>query len=172
MAVNELFDELVRVALNPSLALASKAVGLKRTRRTDNSQRLLRVLAETDKAMTSGAIAEILDIKPASVTGLVGKLEKAGYVVRVKDEKDARVVRIKITEPGKDFLESKTDVVDQFKAALFVPLDESEREQLESLLDKLNVYLESDEFVDSIADILNVPNFAKKRFTKGAQRQK
>ncbi|WP_291571308.1 MarR family winged helix-turn-helix transcriptional regulator [Clostridium sp. UBA4548] len=44
---------------------------------------------------------QILEIKPATFTGLVSSLEEKGLIKRIHDNEDARINRIYLTEEGK-----------------------------------------------------------------------
>ncbi|MEG0772432.1 MarR family transcriptional regulator [Clostridium sp.] len=46
-------------------------------------------------------IQQILEIKPASFTGLVSYLETKGFIKRISDAEDGRINRIFLTEEGK-----------------------------------------------------------------------
>jgi MarR family transcriptional regulator, organic hydroperoxide resistance regulator len=46
-------------------------------------------------------IQQILEIKPASFTGLVSYLETKGFIKRINDVEDGRINRIFLTEEGK-----------------------------------------------------------------------
>lgn len=50
-------------------------------------------------AMTAGELAERAGLAPASVTGLVDRLERKGFARRAPDEADKRRVRIEV-DPG------------------------------------------------------------------------
>lgn len=46
-------------------------------------------------------IQQVLEIKPASFTGLVSYLETKGFIKRIHDSEDGRINRIFLTEEGK-----------------------------------------------------------------------
>lgn len=64
-------------------------------------QLVLDILAEED-GVTSGVLAEILDMRPSSVTEILNKLESRGEIKRREDEQDKRIKRIYITEIGRE----------------------------------------------------------------------
>ena len=53
-------------------------------------------------------IAEYLQLQSHSAVGLVDRAEAAGVVYRQQDEKDARVVRVHLTEKGDKLVENLT----------------------------------------------------------------
>ncbi|KRL05355.1 MarR family winged helix-turn-helix transcriptional regulator [Liquorilactobacillus oeni] len=147
----EIFDELTTLARQPAIWFAARSLyGRHNNQRPDNRRRLLRVLAETDNELTAGAIADILAIRPASVTQIIKKLEAQGYIQRIKDEEDARVVRAKITSKGRKQLESLERKQTDFQTALFDVFDNDEREQFGKSLRKLNKHVTSDEYLAEV----------------------
>ncbi|MFO0747153.1 MAG: MarR family transcriptional regulator [Myxococcota bacterium] len=51
-------------------------------------------IIEREGSVTAGRLTELSGLAPASVTGLVDRLEKKGFVKRVADEADKRRVRV------------------------------------------------------------------------------
>ncbi|MDA2811108.1 MarR family transcriptional regulator [Nocardiopsis sp. RSe5-2] len=56
-------------------------------------------LVQSGGTVTAGEVVRRSGLKPASVTGVLDRLEKRGYVRRVRDEQDRRRVVVEIT-PG------------------------------------------------------------------------
>ena len=61
---------------------------------------LLMNLQRNRKALTVTETSSLLQITPAGVTHLINPLEAAGYVERLQDPNDRRVVLIGLTEKG------------------------------------------------------------------------
>ncbi len=79
-------------------------------------------------------IAQALETSQANVTGLVDRLERDGYVTRVRAESDRRVVQVGITDKGLEILgELQTQYRQRVDNALR-HLDEAERAQLLALV--------------------------------------
>jgi DNA-binding MarR family transcriptional regulator len=97
---------------------------------------LLFVLYE-DARLSVGELAERLHTRPATVTGLVTRLERAGYVHRGDDEVDRRVVRVTITAKGRNVLEEIRSEGRAFMHRAFVVLGESKVATLADLLTEL-----------------------------------
>ncbi|MFT8477887.1 MAG: MarR family transcriptional regulator [Liquorilactobacillus sp.] len=147
----EIFEELTTLARQPAIWFVARSLGGQHgNQRPDNSRRLLRVLAETNNDLTAGAIAEILAIRPASVTQIIKKLEKNAFIQRIKDEKDARVVRVKIMPAGRKQLQSLDNKQTDFQSELFEIFNDDEREQFGRSLSKLNEHVMSDEYLSKI----------------------
>jgi DNA-binding MarR family transcriptional regulator len=58
---------------------------------------LLMNFEETQKALTVTEISNHLQITPAGVTQLINPLEETGYIERLPDPRDRRIVRIGLT---------------------------------------------------------------------------
>jgi MarR family transcriptional regulator, organic hydroperoxide resistance regulator len=54
-----------------------------------------------DEGLPLGALSEKMYLRPSTITGLVDRLEKRGYVVRERDQRDRRVVKILLAPKGK-----------------------------------------------------------------------
>lgn len=68
-------------------------------RATKGQIKLLRVLTARQRC-TMQELAEQLDVAPPTVTAMVKRLLTQGFVERVRDEQDWRVVRVSSTERG------------------------------------------------------------------------
>lgn len=66
--------------------------------------RLMKALSEND-SVSSRELAELLDIRPSSLTELLTRAEKKGLIVRTPDENDKRVTRVSLSEDGKKAIE-------------------------------------------------------------------
>jgi len=81
-------------------------------------------------------VGERLQVRPASVTGAVDKLEQQGLVVRVPHPGDGRAVLARITDEGRDVAAKSTDALNAGPFA-DLGLDDQELEQLVALLARL-----------------------------------
>jgi DNA-binding MarR family transcriptional regulator len=69
---------------------------------------MLLVMHQGDGGRTLAAteISDLLQITPSGVTHLINPLEEGGYLERLRDRADRRVVHIKLTEKGCETAES------------------------------------------------------------------
>lgn len=51
-------------------------------------------------SLSLGGLSREMFINPSTVTGVVDRLEKRNYVLRVRNEKDRRVVKVQLTPQG------------------------------------------------------------------------
>jgi DNA-binding MarR family transcriptional regulator len=65
-------------------------------------QILIRLTHRQDGHLTMGELAEMLDVSPRTITGLVDNLERAGLVRRMDDPNDRRSVYAEITPEGRE----------------------------------------------------------------------
>jgi DNA-binding MarR family transcriptional regulator len=69
-------------------------------------QILVRLKHQPDGRFTMGELAEMLDVSPRTVTGLVDNLERDGLVKRVDDPADRRSVYAELTDRGRERIET------------------------------------------------------------------
>jgi len=86
---------------------------------------------------TPKGVGERLNLTSGTVTSLIDRLEKFGYVERLPDPSDRRGVLVRLTPEGLATAHRLHDAYRRFEADFLAPLDESERETLANLLRKL-----------------------------------
>lgn len=66
----------------------------------------LNVLAvlDTDGPLPMRGLAETLDVSQASATGIVDRMAQRGLVARHRDDDDRRVVRVALTDQGRNLI--------------------------------------------------------------------
>jgi len=87
-------------------------------------------------------LVEAFGFAPRTITDAVDALEEDGFVERRPDAVDRRVKRISLTPAGEAVLKAIEPVRQQFSDRLFGALDQQEREQLTTLLGRLNQRLQ------------------------------
>lgn len=95
-------------------------------------------MIEKDEGMTMGEISNKLFMPKPNVTEVINKLIKSGYAERIKDEKDRRLVKVKLTKSGIKVLKLiKLCVSKQVSSKLRI-LSEAELIQIYQSLNKVN----------------------------------
>jgi DNA-binding MarR family transcriptional regulator len=89
-----------------------------------------------EKAFTITELSNLLQITPAGVTHLINPLEEAGYIERLQNRKDRRVVRIGLTEKGTQVAESLISEVQENLIGLVNYLGEEDSKTLIRLMSK------------------------------------
>ena len=105
---------------------------------------ILEAIQKSESNMMS-AIAKRLMVTQGTLTVSTSKLVKKGYVERVKDEKDKRIVRLTLTEKA----ESIIHIHDQFH---------------EEMIEKLLNELELDKEEELIRSLKNLMKFFKEKY--------
>lgn len=137
---NNLLNLFSKLLHNPSVLFALRADGISKQMQNrgnrNGAQGLLVELWNKD-GLTNAEIAELLDIKPSSVTAQVKQLEEAEMVIRKQDENDKRVNRIFLTEKGREAQETRDTMHNDISETIFGNLTDEEQEQLANLMEKL-----------------------------------
>lgn len=88
-------------SLDHALHARSKAMA-KRTGLTGPQRLALRIIASSP-AISSGELARVLHVHPSTLTGVLQRLELAGYVTRSADVADGRRALFSLTRAGEKF---------------------------------------------------------------------
>lgn len=72
-------------------------------------------------------LAERIGVKPPSMTVALRKLEKLGYVTRENDKEDLRIIRIALTEKGKNCVKMTKEIISQTEDDLLRGFSQEER---------------------------------------------
>ena len=86
-------------------------------------------------------VANILGISVSTLTTAVGKLVKKGYVERVRDEEDRRIVRIHLTESGVEAVNAHENFHDMMISEAVSEIPEDELGNFISSIDNINQFL-------------------------------
>lgn len=88
-------------------------------------------------------IAQDLDITPPSVTAMVKRLEKKGYITKDKSAEDGRRVRIVLTQEGRRAEIAHRYFHRQMVRAITQDMNQAEKDAIMSGLYKMNAFLQS-----------------------------
>src|ERR1700737_3425163 len=89
------------------------------------------------EGLTQSELAEQLAIQGASVTQLLQRMEEAGWVMRQRDPDDNRLVRVYLTEKGREKERSITEQFMKLQEAIFAGIAPRERVLLRELLKQM-----------------------------------
>lgn len=102
----------------------------------------LLILISKNDGIIQRDLAEMLDMRPSSLTEMISSLEKSLLIKRQQDENDRRIMHVYLTEEGKniieDFVKSKDDLPD----FIFGCLSEEEKEKMLEIVNKINLSLD------------------------------
>ena len=99
----------------------------------------LNAIRNGDGPITPSRLAHHLTQETQSVTGLIDRMERQGWVRRVRDLPDRRAIRLELTEAGAAKLEETTGPGRDTTGRMFSELKPDELEQLTAMLGR--VYL-------------------------------
>ncbi|MGL5068300.1 MAG: MarR family winged helix-turn-helix transcriptional regulator [Sarcina sp.] len=88
-------------------------------------------------------IAKTLNIQAATVTVMVKRLEKAGFIEKREDEKDKRISRLYLTNQGREACISVREAMDNINMKAFNALTEEEKIAFRNLTKKINANAEN-----------------------------
>ena len=104
---------------------------------TDQQWRIIRLLAENGTLDFQDLANQACILRP-SLTGILTRLEKVGYVVRLKPSNDQRRVYLKLTGEGEKLHRTTCDQVDARYDVIESVLSKDKLKQLQSLLGELS----------------------------------
>ena len=125
---------LLGQASHRAQTLVSEALAQERMRRQHFT--VLTSLSEQGEA-SQAALGRRLWIDPSDLHAIVGELEHAGLIARVRDPADRRRNVVTITPAGKSTLKRLDTLIDRAQRELVAPLSASERRELIQLLKRL-----------------------------------
>jgi len=98
---------------------------------------LLHVLLREAEPLTPQEIARRCDVTPATVTGILNKLEDGGFVERLRVSPDRRVVHVRVTKKGEASMHEWRETFQRHLGEVMSPLSEGEMRTLVALLTRI-----------------------------------
>lgn len=89
------------------------------------------------EGMTQSELSEELNRSPSTITKMVQRMEKAGFVERREDPRDERISRVYLTLSGRNVRSAVEEVWHSFAAQAFQTFTEQELAQFYNLLQRL-----------------------------------
>jgi DNA-binding MarR family transcriptional regulator len=96
----------------------------------------LHAIGETERCTVSH-LAELMEVKPSAITVMLDRLERHGYVVRQRSERDRRAVEIHLTDAGRKALHQVREVRTRLVQHCLDQLDEEALEVFLAAFEKL-----------------------------------
>ncbi|MBI3360084.1 MAG: MarR family transcriptional regulator [Chloroflexi bacterium] len=103
------------------------------------------ILSRQPESLTMGELSKALDVPLSTATRMVDWLVTGGYVKRLSDPEDRRIVRVALTETGREAYRTGDEFVRQRVEQLLRRFTPEERENLLVLLRKLVAAIEEQE---------------------------
>lgn len=79
---------------------------------------LIMSLAHKD-GQSQKELADTLKVKPATMTVMISRMEKSGFVERRQDEKDQRISRVYITDKGRNIVVELNEIMNTIREECF-----------------------------------------------------
>jgi DNA-binding MarR family transcriptional regulator len=99
--------------------------------------RICVIIARRSGSATMGELSEALRIPLSSATRIVNHLSTSGYIARLADPNDHRIVRVALTDEGQRFYTMLHDFAKQRVQTALHHLTSEERQQLVNLMRKV-----------------------------------
>ncbi len=93
-------------------------------------------------SMKISDISESMHLSVSTISGIVDRLEKMGYVERVRSEKDRRVVMVQVTDAFKGKMKKKHETMESFMSGVLSACTDEEAECIRSGINKLKELME------------------------------
>lgn len=110
---------------------------------------ILGILEHFDNLPISHLGKRLFVSKP-NMTSHIDKLVKDGMVERVPDERDRRIIRVRITDKGLGFIKESREIINEIIKYNLSPLNESELEELNGCLRKIRGFMHK---IDTMEEI-------------------
>ena len=108
-----------------------------------SSQILAIFIISQEEQITMGQLAQMLDLTPRAITGLMAGLEKKKLVTRTKDQSDARITWLSLSEAGRKFLKNVRPDTSRKLSGLFEVLTKKEQIELVRIIEKLTDHMKT-----------------------------
>lgn len=138
ISLNELL-----IALNKFINMYQRSLYQTRVHYTPyrGQVRLLNIIAQND-GLNQKELTEILDIRAATLSELLDKLERSSLINRIKDEVDKRKMRVFLTPNGLEFVK-KFQNQNDFSEEIFKNLSNEEKYSFYNTIKKLCTHFET-----------------------------
>lgn len=100
------------------------------------------MLIDDNGPLSVSEIATALDMADSNASNICSRLEKAGYVVRMRQEDDQRVVKIELTAEAAPIIEESEEKASKFYKEVSALITEKDVEEILTGLAKLNVLID------------------------------
>ncbi len=99
---------------------------------------VLKTISQNER-LHLGELSKGMFLHPSTITGLIDRLEKKGYVERERDRKDRRVVKLRLTPAGKELVRKAPNPI---QGKMIFGLRKLKKQELNSIYDSVNKLVE------------------------------
>lgn len=94
-----------------------------------------------DGRLSMGELAQRIGVTEKTITGVVDRLEREGYVQRVREEGDRRMIKVELTERGREVFGQLDAEIHAKVAALLALLEVEDRAALFRIVERMTTRL-------------------------------
>lgn len=134
--INKSFDISMLIRELDSNIYNSVLKELKDFELTPQQMTVMRYLGHK-KEMTVSEICEVMSLTKGTVSGILNRMDKQGYIIKKKDEEDKRNTYISFTEEGK---KTAREVMKHFNGAyekVFINIEEKQLDEFKKILEEI-----------------------------------
>ncbi|MEA4908544.1 MAG: MarR family transcriptional regulator [Chloroflexi bacterium] len=91
--------------------------------------------------ITQSELAERMEVRPATLTNMLQRMEAAGFITRCRDQADSRVSRVYLTQAGKDVLVRARELANGMDHTAFAGFSSAEKGQIKDFLERIHASL-------------------------------
>ncbi len=103
---------------------------------TTDQYYVLRFIYQNDPC-TSSRLAEQFEVNRSAITAMTNRFTDKGYIRRIADPDDRRVIMLSVTEEGKRVVENGEEKIRKFVESYMQELDKDEIEQFIGIYEKV-----------------------------------
>jgi len=92
--------------------------------------------------------ARLMSVSTAAMTGIINRLVRDGYILRIYDSKDRRTIKVKLTAKGTDLVKKINAQRRQMIVKVFSKITELERQDYLRILTKIHDILLKDKDIE------------------------
>lgn len=100
--------------------------------------------------VTMTELVEYINSPMSTATGIADRLVKSGYVKRDRSETDRRIVILKLTKEGQNFVKNLKDIISQYLDMVLGDLSEEEKQFLTHIAIKIVNNLQSKQEINTV----------------------
>lgn len=87
-------------------------------------------------------LAHFINVTTAAMTGIVDRLVRDGYLKRVNDPQDRRIIKVNLTSRGDKLVREASELRKQYFSTIFGMISQKEREDYLKILEHLRDHIQ------------------------------
>lgn len=108
-------------------------------------------------AMTPGQLAREISLSPATISGILDRLERRGYLTRTRRPEDKRQVLVELTDSGRELVDRTPLPLHERFTRRLAELPEARQAEIERVLQQVVTMMEAEE-IDAAPLLANWPS--------------